>query len=67
MPTPSDPTAVPERSHDEMVRQGQDALDEQNKAVQQQRNLHDAVTQAFIPHKDNLPVSGDCVIDGDEY
>jgi hypothetical protein len=67
MPTPSDPTAVPEPSHDEMVRQGQNDLDEQARAVQQQRNLHDAVTQAFIPHKGVPPVSGDCVLDNEKY
>jgi hypothetical protein len=63
MPTPSDGTSKPARSYEEMTRQGQDALDEQNKAVQQQRSLHDAVQQSMIPHKDNPPVSGDCVID----
>jgi hypothetical protein len=50
----------------QMVRQGQDALDEQNRAVQQQRNLHETVTQAFIPHQENPPVSGGCVI-GNKY
>jgi len=63
MPTPSDATAVPARSYEERVRQGQAALDEQNRAVDEQRALHEAVAQAFIPHKQNPPTSGDCVLD----
>jgi phytoene dehydrogenase-like protein len=56
VPTLSDPTAVPERSHEEMVRQGQTAIDEQ-------KARHEAVTQAFIPNKGVPPVSGDCIYD----
>jgi hypothetical protein len=67
LPTPSAATAIQPKTYEEMVNTAQAAIDEQNKAVQQQRDLHDAVTQAFIPHKDNPPVSGDCVIDRDEY
>jgi len=63
MPTPSDPTAVPERSHDEMLGTGQEALDEQNRAIERQKAQHNETQQAMIPHKDNPPVSGDCVID----
>lgn len=66
MPTPSDPTAVPARSHDEMVRQGQNDLDAQNQAVQQQRDLHESVQQAMIPNEKMPPTSGDCIL-GDKY
>jgi len=66
MPTPSNPTATQPPSYEEKARTAQDALDEQARAVEQQRNLHDTVTQAFIRHKDNPPVSGDCVIDSNE-
>jgi hypothetical protein len=67
LPTPSDPTAVPERTRDEMVRQGQNGLDEQNRAVEQRKREFEQLQQAFIPNKENPPVSGDCVIDRDEY
>jgi hypothetical protein len=60
MPTPSDPTAVPERSHDEMVRQGQDALDEQNKAVEQRKADFEQLQQRLIPNRGVPPVLGDC-------
>jgi hypothetical protein len=63
MPTPSDGTPVPDRTHDEMVRQGQDAIDAQNKAVDEQRNLHETVTQSFIPNRGVPAVSGDCVLE----
>jgi hypothetical protein len=63
MPTPSDPTAVLERSHDEMVRQGQAALDEQNKAIEQRKRDFEQLQQAVIPNRGVPPVLGDCIYD----
>jgi hypothetical protein len=63
MPTPSDPTAVPERSYDDMVRQGQSALDEQNQAIEQRKAEFEQLQQAVIPNKGVPPVIGDCIYD----
>ena len=63
MPTPSDPTPVAERSHDEMVRQGQAALDEQNRAVEQRKADFETLQQAVIQNRGVPPVIGDCLYD----
>jgi hypothetical protein len=63
MPTPSDPTAIQPKSYAEMAKAAQASLDEQARAIQQQRDLHETVTQAFIPNKGVPPVSGDCILE----
>ena len=60
MPTPSDATAVPERSHDEMVRQAEDALNEQNRAIEQRKADFEQLQQTVIPNRGVPPVLGDC-------
>jgi hypothetical protein len=50
-----------------MVSVAQSAIDEQNKAVDKQRALHEAVTQAMNPKKPLPPTSGDCVLDDEQY
>ena len=46
-----------------MADRAQAGLDEEARAVQQQKDLHETVTQAFIPNKGVPPVSGDCVLE----
>lgn len=46
MPTPSDATAVPERSHDEMVRQAEDAISEQNRAIERRKTDFEQLQQS---------------------
>jgi len=60
MPTLSDPAAVPERSHEEMVQQAQAAIDEQNRAIEQRKADFEGLQQAVIPNRGVPPVLGDC-------
>jgi len=46
-----------------MVRQGQEALDEQNRAVEQRKADFEQLQQAVIPNKGVPPVIGDCNYD----
>jgi hypothetical protein len=63
MPTPSDPTAVPARSYEEMVRQGQVASDEAARAIDERKAEFEQLQQAVIPNRGVPPVIGDCILD----
>ena len=65
VPTPSDPTAVPEKSYQEMASAAQAAIEEQEWAIEQRKRDFEQLQQAMIPNKEMPPVSGDCVIDGE--
>ena len=58
MPTPSDGTAVPERSHADMVAQAERDRTRQDAEVQQQRDAHTELQSRLIPHEDCPPVIG---------
>jgi len=60
MPTPSDATPKPERSHDEMVRQAEETIKEQNRAIEQRKADFEGLQQAVIPNRGVPPVLGDC-------
>ena len=51
MPTPSDPTPVPEKSHDEMASAAQAAIDEQNRAIEQRKAEFERLQQGVVPHQ----------------
>jgi len=50
MPTPSDGTAVPERSYEEMVKQAQDSMDEANRAVEERKANFSDLQQRLVPN-----------------
>jgi len=58
MPTPSDATPKPERSYDDMVRQAEDAINEQNRAIEQRKADFEGLQQAVIPNRGVPPGAG---------
>jgi hypothetical protein len=58
MPTPSDATAVPAKTYEEMTSAAQAALDEQARAVVECKRNFEELQGRLIPNSGSPPVSG---------